>query len=267
MSTEQVDKVYFIHDNGAQPFKVVIKYIDTSSELIPKDIYMYKHIDDEEYEKDHFIHIENPIDIFIGKSADPDKYEEFGSKNYDTYFDGNSILIQLANKEYMFVGLCIFTFSSYYPIIQYHSPVGPNDVPYPYAIDIDGNYYLLVENVVVHFGEPIDDPYNKYYNEYYITKGSHEAPLKYPNFENIVEYYGKRNNNFYKHLLYYHPSPASHYDWIEDHDETMYVVRTKSDNVKEYLSKKEYVCLMKKFGKLMGYRKLKNKKMIQNRHF
>jgi hypothetical protein len=242
------------------------------------DVYIYKHIDNEEYETDHFIHIHDPLNIFIGKSADPDNYEEFGSTNYDSYFDGNSILIEIANKEYMFVGLQIFTFTAYYNIIAYHSPVGPNNVVYPHAIDINGNYYLLIENLVAHFAQPIKDPYMKYYNEYCITQDPNKEPLKYPDFCDIVEYYCKVGHNYYQYVLHYHPNPSKHYDWLEHRDEHMYVVRALNSeiindeiindvSVKEFLSKQDYVCLMKKFGKLMGYKRLKNKKILQNRYF
>ena len=43
----------------------------------------------------------------------------------------------------------IFSFKSLAPIIYYNSPVGNNDVPYPYAIDKENNTYLLTDDFVL----------------------------------------------------------------------------------------------------------------------
>lgn len=47
--------------------------------------------------------------------------------------------------------------------MKFASPVGNSDVPYPYAVDRNGSYYLLIEGVVLHRVPPSSDPYDWYY--------------------------------------------------------------------------------------------------------
>ena len=61
---------------------------------------------------------------------------------------GNTVLIMLTSKKYMFVGCNICTFTTQNEIIDYVSPLGNNDVPYPVAYDND-NVYFMMENVYV----------------------------------------------------------------------------------------------------------------------
>jgi hypothetical protein len=52
-------------------------------------------------------------------------------------------------------------------IIKYVSPVGNNDVPYPYGIDKNNNFYLLTADVILQdfkFTKEFDDPYTWYYD-------------------------------------------------------------------------------------------------------
>jgi len=83
-------------------------------------------------------------------------------------FDGNSILLHLGDLMYVFVGHCAMHFEAYAPLDVFVSPVGNNDVPYAYAKDCDGRYYLFTFRVVLVPGVLTTsncDP-NDYYSEH-----------------------------------------------------------------------------------------------------
>ena len=86
-------------------------------------------------------------------------------------FDGNSLLLDMGDNEYIYFGSTHFTFKSRSAITEYVSPVGNNDVPYPYAVDEDDNVYLMLENVVVSGvpQEERDDVYRFYYDKNYMV--------------------------------------------------------------------------------------------------
>lgn len=121
------EKVYTIHDNGNEPFKVKILK-DTHT------IKIFELSDSKQNIYKLFKTIKSYQNIFIGK--DP-MY-----KNYT----GNSILIELLDNLYMYIGSEIYTFKTDEKITKYFSPVGNSDVPYPYAIS--KNYvYLMIEYI------------------------------------------------------------------------------------------------------------------------
>ena len=70
----------------------------------------------------------------------------------------------------------IFEFTTKRRITQYSSPVGNNDVPYPYAIDNGGRYYLLTENcsiMIPYCTKAKDDPYSYYYKHHVCKFSEH----------------------------------------------------------------------------------------------
>lgn len=141
---------YFTHDNGGKPYKVVFdNYI----------INIYDNYNNQEF----IANYTNYEKIWIGESP-KNRMTEF-SGGYGIHFLGNSFLIKLENNNYVHIGREIFSFKSKYYITDYISPVGNNDVPYPYCIDEKNNYYLLLEYVICKFDKKkIDDPYEFYYN-------------------------------------------------------------------------------------------------------
>ncbi|CAJ1334537.1 unnamed protein product, partial [Effrenium voratum] len=81
-------------------------------------------------------------------------------------FDGNTLLLQKSATKYIFVGHCVFSFEAEAEICSYSSPVGNNDVPYPFAVDKHGRSYLLLEQVVLKdVPEGESDPYRYYYSD------------------------------------------------------------------------------------------------------
>lgn len=171
---------YFTHDNGGRPFKVVVDKhkIDISV-----------HQEEQTYKSWKSFTVEK---TFIGKSPKI-KMTEF-SGGYGKKFDGNSILCKLKDFNYLFVGCNIYTFQSKAEIVKYVSPVGNNDVPYPYAVDKENNYYLMIENVMlknIEIPAKYDNPYDYYYDAVHITPYTYnrnEPPTR-PMFESGIEKY------------------------------------------------------------------------------
>ena len=115
---------YYTHFNGGRPFIVYIK----------KDVCIYSNSEYDDSDKNS-IQYESivPEEIFIGTSPKI-KMTEF-SKGYGKKFDGNSILLNIKNYKYLFVGEKIIEFTTKKDkIIDFISPVGNNDVPYPCAL-------------------------------------------------------------------------------------------------------------------------------------
>ncbi len=225
---------YEIHDNGGRPFRV--KIVDGNVSIFIND-------------SDELVESYEPERVFIGKSP------EHGEK-----FDGNSILLKLEGNQYIFIGWDIFSFESYFEIIDYISPVGNSDVPYPYATDTQGNRYLLTEKMVVHNEE--DDPYRHYYRASCITpdKSYHKpTPLINPNFQGIVEWYLDDD----EYTLTYSRNPEKRYDRFTSNGETMFL--KKADGQKYEIGNDEYCQLIRDYGEEMGFQKMMDVEIIKKR--
>lgn len=235
-------KEYFIHDNGGRPFKVHIN----------KNINVYKYLDIDDYSKKPVLFIKDFINFFIGKSPLNSITESSGGFGKD--FDGNTILVHTKEDEYIYIGESIFKFYSFSPIIDYVSPVGNNDVPYPYAIDKEGNYYLMIEDIVINKTIDGDDPYDYYYN----------MDIKPDNIKGKkIKYFmiGEEIYNFS-----YYSRPHKDYDrisrWDNFGDGMKYILE---DNKEYKIDRKEYINIMKKIGKDKGLRYLKGYKLLHKR--
>lgn len=176
--------------------------------------------------------------IFIGKSP-RNKWTEF-SGGYGNEFDGNTILLETNDNEYVFIGSEVFSFKTKGEIVDYISIVGNNDVPYPYAIDEFKNIYLLIENVIILHTDisqermkEYDNPYDYYYTanlitDEYITSKRKKA-LK--NSLNIDKWFiGKKS-----YTLRYEPYPAKTYDYYRENKKMHVIYKNKK---KELLTKK-----------------------------
>lgn len=122
---------YLIHFNGNRPFKVMI---GQTKIYINKRIY-----DDEGYYIEDQPLIKSKFEkVFIGENT-----------NNRSVGKGNTILIKVKDNNYIYIGSEIYSFKTKEEITKYYSPIGNSDVPYPYAIDKKGNYYLFVENAII----------------------------------------------------------------------------------------------------------------------
>jgi len=140
---------YLTHNNGDRPYRITIK----ESKLI---------IINDNNNNEEILSI-NTNKIWIGESP-LTKMTEF-SGGYGPKFKGNSILLYIDNY-YIFIGHKVYSFKTEYEIINYVSEVGNNDVPYPYAVDTENNYYLMIEEIKLSVpDEYYTDPYTYYYSK------------------------------------------------------------------------------------------------------
>lgn len=136
--------LYNIIDNGGEPYKVIITekkiYIFTKYLKINKLIKIIK----------------NYNEIFIGENKI--KYSD-----YTENFVGSSILVELNNNNYIFIGMEIYKFKTKEKINKFYSIMGNSMVPYPYG-KTDKYIYLMIENVYLERNFTNIHPYLYYYN-------------------------------------------------------------------------------------------------------
>lgn len=185
--------IYFIHDNGGKPFKIVIdngkvtvwkfnlqRALEEASDLHPEQTEMY----------DEIISEWIPEQIFIGESPETEQTRYSGG--YGEFFKGNSFILKMSEQEYIHIGRQIFKFTTDSQIITFVSPVGNSDVPYPYAIDEDGYYYLMLEKIKIRISEDRnEDPYNHYYNRRQIVSAYNHGRMPVYNFDIDKFYIGE----------------------------------------------------------------------------
>jgi len=227
--------VYFIHDNYGRPFKVIINNNDVK-------VYKQKnHID--EYSL-------YPILCFTAKKI-------FIGKCSKTGFDGNSILLCLDNGIYIYIGSKIFRFNSLSEIVKFESPIGGSDVPYPYAVDTNNKYYLMIEDVLLKHIPNNEDPYYFYYKNSHITTVNNKII-----YFNIKKYIiGDEEYN-----LSYNSRPHRDYNRISKWSDFGSGMMIEYNNgISEYLDKIKYVKLLKDYGKLHGFSYLPKVKVLCKR--
>lgn len=274
------EKIY-IHDNGDRPFMVCPK--KESDEKYQISIYGqdYKKLSDSDSnEEDSPTYSKLAIPpitaekVFIGESP-KNEMTEF-SAGYGPKFEGNSILLHISDNEYIFIGQNIFSFTAYSKIIEYLSPVGNSDVPYPYAIDDQDNYYLMVEGIVLKV--PVnakEDPYRYYYNKhsitaqifyYRLTSGDNSEPIPRKlfinNFCGIKKFYIGGE----PYELTYHSNPERNYERLEKWDDFGEGLEVDKTDGKRYkLSKGEYIDLIERYGQEAGFFPFMNKDILHKR--
>lgn len=264
-------KEYEIHDNYGRPFIVKV-YLEPRIEVY-ETVSEYDSSDDEDdSEEDHYLKAEEPFfnqtveKVFIGESPLNDTTEFSGC--YGDDFLGNSFLLHMGDLEYIFIGEKVFSFQALSEITQYVSPIGNNDVPYPYAVDNQNRVYLVAENVIVQMTAdqisniPMFDPYSDcYYSQHLITAdhGLYSSHDPAPTFQDIKEFYiGNKS-----YTMTYEPYPENDYDRLIGMNKGPISVLL-TNGTKKKLSKEEYVDLMVDFGDLSGFQPLE-KEIIHKR--
>ena len=105
-------------------------------------------------------------EIYIG-------YDNINEGYYDKEYKkdlkdgiGNTILFKMKDKSYMFVYDMISVFNLSDEIVEFRSPIGNNDVPYPYIIGteytyalVDGNKIQYYKNSDLNGNKQPNDPY------------------------------------------------------------------------------------------------------------
>jgi hypothetical protein len=173
----KINNEYLIHDNGGRPFNAVINFDKKTIKVYKFDAdEVDDNTEDEEIKYNVLVYETDFINLFVGKT------NEFYDEEYEEYyqFRGNSILVQTEELKYTFIGLSIYSFTSLETIEKYFSPIGNSDVPYPYAIDINQNIYLMIENIII-------IPEN---NTFEYLKEKNICPYQFYYYNNLRELYG-----------------------------------------------------------------------------
>jgi hypothetical protein len=244
---------YSIRDNGGNPFKVQI--FGTDQVLVYRRNYVGEENGQSVFD-DQLIHSFNPTNVFIGKSI-VNKMTQFSGALDSPGFEGNSILLELDPNsfDYVYIGPSIYSFKAYSKIKEYVSPYGNSGVPYPYATDENGDYYLMIEDIVLNGSEEIrimiedkSDPYDYYYSVSQIGG-------EFENYDSL-KIDNVRYTFTYKTESY--ESMKSRFNYAD-------FVATKSDGSEEVLNKERFDYLMNRFALSKGFKTLLNKVVIEER--
>jgi hypothetical protein len=171
---------YMTHDNGGRPYTVELEIRDKKTSefsFCRADVSIFRNVYirqfNEHRPKGDAILEYTDAKVWVGIS--PSTPATRFSGGYGPDFKGNSILIQPDEsvQTYIFVGREVLEFNAYHPIHTFVAPVGNSDVPYCYAIDEAGLYYLLVERAILSRCQAYDtdpnefDPYDYYYYDHH----------------------------------------------------------------------------------------------------
>jgi len=140
---------YIIHFNGGRPYKVEYSKAKRAVKVYAAAA------DGDDFEKRAAHTFSNIVRVMVGSAGD-------GSYDWER---GNTVLVQLNKTDYVHISNTIVKFKPLSKIKKFASPIGNNDVPYPYAIDTGNRYYLFAENVML-LQVPENeahDPYSYYY--------------------------------------------------------------------------------------------------------
>lgn len=139
---------------GKNKYEIEWAYIQLVAKIIPEKIFIGK----------------NPLLKEIKNSIIDNKYYFIGNRKYiyGNEYDGNSILLKLKKNKYIFISDYIYSFTSECEITEFISSVClTNSYSYPYAKDINNNYYLFNsfgDYKFLSVDHKINDPYDYYEN-------------------------------------------------------------------------------------------------------
>ena len=149
-------KSYITHNNGDRPYLV---YVSKNTKLT--DVIIYEMDNDNHYITDKDFYGPNNkwtyinkvasykvIDAWIANGYNLDHLGKYNAKLdvwTDNFAVGNSVIAKITNDKYVFIGDKIkeFKLEKNDKIINYYSPIGRNDVPYPVIIGLVNVYFLI----------------------------------------------------------------------------------------------------------------------------
>ncbi len=241
---------YLTHDNGGRSFCVYISQEQN-------DVLIYKS-KSEENNKDiknfsELVGKYKPQKVFIGKS--PLSKQTIFSGGHGPCFDGNSILLKMDKKKYIFIGTEIYSFTSENEIVSFVSPVGNNDVPYPYAIDTKGNFYFLFNEYAVLKIDDVSKHGDPYDYLYFVTGNIGKV-------ENIEWMYFGNNNEQYRINTSVDPE-KKYNDLIKMFGSPIYIQYKNKSRIK--VSKSQFIGLLKKYNKKVGLKPISGIEMVYKR--
>lgn len=149
-------KTYQIHDNGARPFSVVVYAPQKKLEVYVNEQEIGEPV------KGKLVYETSYSDLFIGDNTLPHPMAEYPKGAAK----GNTFLVHVSGSKYVHIGAELYSFETRdgEKIVHYYSPIGGNDVPYPYAVGERYTYFLLDATTVPN--EVLDlkkDGYTQYY--------------------------------------------------------------------------------------------------------
>lgn len=162
-------KSFITHDNGGSPYKVhidktTVTVFEQDDDLRDSVWELTKAKGRKERDKClAFVYVKKVYQIRNARKVYVGEYK--GRKyKYSKLDKGNSVLVQLTQNKFAFIGNQIFTFKAKDMIESYQSPIGNSDVPYPWASGKTFTY-LLTENLWLENSEikVKDDPYSDFY--------------------------------------------------------------------------------------------------------
>lgn len=185
--------VYYTHDNGCRPFMVNVDNTNKSLvvyQLNEEELNKHKTIKEWKVNGRHHMEVKWDIDLndpkvmrqFYNKPVFKSRFREIFIGNHKEKGNkprwglGNSILINKTGREYVFIGEMIYSFIAKDHIVEYHSPIGNSDVPYPFAIGKEYVYFMIeykVIDVTAFDDKELEDPYVKLYG-HDLTRGDSE---------------------------------------------------------------------------------------------
>lgn len=245
-----------IHDNGGRPFEVKINDDRVEVRRQTNSDEYYADYSDCRYD-DPPVFVATCDRVWIGKHSEP------GVE--DSFFDGNSILLHRANDPpltYVWIGWKIIEWTATSLVVDFMSPVGNSDVPYPYATDVNGTVYLMLERVAMEYWTPVadEDPYGDYYARRFITRDRQTLPedtqppggligfMGISKFEHTCDFTWKYNPN--KWYDYWSTVPG-----FADCHITI-------DDVRQPLTRELYYDIMRRAGIYLGWRQFPSKTLI-----
>jgi hypothetical protein len=150
-------KHYDTHDNGGRPYRV---YVDGSN------VRIYSLLEDSQ--EDKLIKSLTVKGVHIGKSTGKADGADHRPSEANKFL-GNSVLLHVSGKKYMFIGHKMYEFDMDDAVDSYFSKIGRNDVPYPVILGTQYVYFMLDHTYVPRsaFGvlnkEQWEDGYSYYY--------------------------------------------------------------------------------------------------------
>jgi len=228
---------YLTHHNGGRPFKVHIEGEHVRVFRTPR----YRDDDMPDLLVAEYIAPE----IMIGRHADDEPWA-----------DGNSILLRIAELEYVFIGHTIFSFHALARITKYSSPVGNSDVPYPWAEDRDGHVYLMMGGIIMlnHVWDRPNwvastDPYAYYFRH------EMQVPADWGLFFVL-----RPNGEEVPHVPTFEADPGSAYAWFAHSAHWSGICTgTLDEKEKRFLSETDYRDLIRRLGELKGFRSMQTR--------
>lgn len=211
-----MNKSYLTHHNGDRPY--LVNCVDGNVSIYAKNKKSEQHSE--------FIGMFHPSDIFIGKSP-----KECGGES----FDGNTMLLKMDILNYIFIGEKIVSFKTDYEIINFVSPVGNSDVPYPYAIDEQQQYYFMQDCAIL---TSVDPTYDCPYHYYFVLKN-----IKH------IEYIFIGNHRYNATT---DVNPSEHYDSLIERLGKPLYIKYKGEQETKETTKHEYVELLKTYNQTIG---------------